>query len=378
MNYIELFSMIRNYNYYRQFNKSKKLYEDYNYLIPKDNVYLKNKFLNEYEIACKKTLLESKPRNLQIVLFDNCNSNCIMCTQKNKKYNYYLPEEYIYELFFLLPYLDTIMWQGGEVFLWDDFISLIKSISSYKQITQSIITNFQTVTEDQIKYLASINNLKLIISIDGSKKEIYEKIRLGSSFDKLVKNIKILNKYRTKYKSNMTTHINFVVMKENYNDIVDILSFAKDNKFKSVAYVKCVETESYSNKIDSKDYSDINNLLNFATIKAVKNDIQINVEYPSLIFNKMQNLSIKNKTLICKIPWYKLLLAEDFSFAPECSCFKRFDYYDKNISIEQMWNSELMQDYRKHILGIKNNIRICNSKCLYYASQYLEGMSINN
>ena len=46
MNYIELFSTIRNCNYYRQFDKSKKLYEKYNCLIPKENAYLQNKFLN--------------------------------------------------------------------------------------------------------------------------------------------------------------------------------------------------------------------------------------------------------------------------------------------------------------------------------------------
>ncbi|MBO7624632.1 MAG: hypothetical protein J6S82_04910, partial [Bacteroidales bacterium] len=59
---------------------------------------------------------------------------------KNKKYNYYLPEEYIDELFFLLPYLDTIMWQGGEVFLWDKFLYLIKHVSNYKQIKQIILS----------------------------------------------------------------------------------------------------------------------------------------------------------------------------------------------------------------------------------------------
>ena len=172
--------------------------------------------------------------------------------------------------------------------------------------------------------------------------------------------------------------INFVVMKENYKDIVDILSFAKKNKFESVSYIRCAETESYSNKISPAEYSDINRLLSFATIKAFKDNIKINIEFPSVIFNKMQKTRIKDNTLICKIPWYKLLLAEDFNFAPECSCFKRFDYYGKNISIEEMWNSELMQNYRKHILGIKKDLKICNSKCFYYASQYLEGMSINN
>ena len=38
------------------------------------------------------------------------------------------------------------------------------------------------------------------------------------------------------------------------------------------------------------------------------------------------------------------MLAEDFSFAPECSCFKRFDYYDLFPPIEDM-DSMFDMDY---------------------------------
>ena len=371
MNYMEVFSMIRNYNYHKQFDKSKLLYEKYYYLIPKYDVYLQNKFLNEYEIACKKFVLKSKPRTLQIVLFDKCVFNCIMCTQKDKKYNYLLPERYMEETFHLLPYVDSVIWQGGEVFLWDNFIPVLNLTSRYKRITQSIITNFQTITKNQIKSLSQINNLKLIISIDGSTKKLYEDIRCGSSFDRLIDNINLLNKYRLKYKTDISLHINFVVMHENYNDILNIISFAKKYMFESVSYIKCRETKNYNNRITDYDKICIDRLLNFATIKSVKDNIQVNVEYlSSILKNKNKIKNIKTDTLVCKLPFYKLLLAEDFGFAPECSCFKRFDYNNKNISMKQMWNSNLMQKYRKHVLETEDNSSICNSNCLYYASQH--------
>jgi len=378
MNYLELMLTMQDFNLHKQFDKAKLVYEKYSSLIPKYDIYLQNKFLNEYEIACKKFILESKPRNLQIVLFDKCSSNCIMCVQKNKKYNnYYLPERYIEELGTLLPYIDTITWQGGEVFLWDKFVYMIDTISKYKQITQSVVTNFQTITEEQIKYLAQITNLKLIISIDGSEKEIYEKIRVGSSFNKLIENIKILNKYISKYRTNISKHINFVVLKGNIKNIVDMISVADKYGFESISYKKCCDTKSYVDNITNVENLNVNKLLNFATIQAVKKNIKISILYPSLIVNNIRNKNIKLDTLACKLPWYKLVLVEDFSFAPECVCFKRFDYYSKNISMQQMWNSKLMQDYRKNIFGIRNNLKICNSSCLYYAAHYIEGIGTN-
>ena len=379
-NYMETIINMQMYNHFGQYSMSKKIYEKYHSLIPKDNLYLHNKCLNEYEIATKKFILDSKPRNLQVVLFDKCQSNCIMCTQKNKKYNYTLSNNHFNEIVLLFPYLDTIMWQGGEVFLWRNFVDIIKNTSKYKQITQSIITNFQSIDENTIEELSKINNLKLIISIDGASKNTYEKIRRGSNFKKLIRNINSLNKYIDKNKSLISLHINFVILKENYNEILDIIDFAKKYNFHTVSFIECTSTFDYSNIFNADIKIQIENMLKFAMIKAFKNKIGINIQYPSKIFNLKKAENKKKGYMICKIPWYKLLLGEDYTFAPECTCFKRENYYKNkdSLTIFDMWNSDIMQNYRKHIIGLKENKKICNSKCILYAPYYFENMAISN
>lgn len=371
-NYMEAMLSMQMYNHFGQYDMSKNIYEKYHSIIPKDSLYLQNKSLNEYEIATKKIILDSKPRSLQVVLFDKCQFNCIMCNQKDKKYDYYLPEKYIEEIPNLLPYLDSITWQGGEVFLWGKFMDIIKNIVNYKQIFQNIITNFQNIDEETIKELSQISNLKLIISIDSADENTYEKIRRGSSFKKLIKNINLLNKYKQKYNSDIQMHINFVILKENYNEILDIIDFAKKYNFNSLTFNECISTQNYNNIFNKEIKLKIEKMLDFAVIKAAKNKIGINIHYSSKVSNLMKTENKKNGYMICKIPWYKLLLGEDYTFAPECTCFKRENYYTNKdtLTIFNMWNSELMQNYRKHIIGLKENKKICNSKCRLYTNSF--------
>lgn len=363
------------FNYYGLHNKAEQIYKKYSSLIPVNDLYLKNKFLSEYEFASGKFILQSKPRNLYIELFDMCRMNCIMCNQKRK--NYFLPEKYINEIFDLLPYLDTILWQGGEVFLWKNFLFLLKLISNYKRITQSVITNFQDVGEKEIKSLVKIANVKLILSIDGVTKNTYENIRKGSNFAKLVKNINLLNKYKQMYRSDTELHINFVILKENYHEIPDVIDFAAKYKFISVSFNECLNPLHYENGIDLKLKNEIDSILKLAAVKALKNNIKIVMQYPNRTLMKLKKRNISDKRMICKNPWYKLFIGTNYNFAPDCTCLKR-KKYDDNSSILSMWNSEFMQDYRKHILDIKNNPLICNKKCLFYASDYLDGISVND
>lgn len=369
MNYIETIACMQMYNYYGEHSKAKRIYEKYSNIIPADDIYLKNRALNEYEIATKKVFLNSNPKNLQIVIFDMCNSNCIMCTQKKGKY--FLSEMYIKEMTDYLPYLDTLLWQGGEVFLWNRFIDIVSLIGNYKRITQSIITNCQSLNVEIVKILSSTNNIRLIISIDSINQQIFEKIRKGSSFNKLVSNITLLNKYKKIYKSNISLNINCVILKENFTEIPDIIDFAKKYNFDSVTFNECINTLKYNTEFGRSTEINIDNYLKIAMVKAAKNNIRLTIQ-------RSQNKLLKNtneKFMVCKLPWYKLFLGEYNSFAPECTCLKKQTYcVEEKLSIKDMWNSELMQKYRRHILGIEKNEEICNSKCRLYGHYYLETM----
>jgi len=81
-----------------------------------------NKILNEKEIQQEKTILESFARHLIVTLSSRCNLSCIMCEVRRTRMGY--SPKVIQETFELLPYSESVIWQGGEPFLLEYFAGL--------------------------------------------------------------------------------------------------------------------------------------------------------------------------------------------------------------------------------------------------------------
>lgn len=77
-------------------------------------------------------------------------------------------------------------------------------------------------------------NIELTVSVDGLDKEVYEKIRYGSKFDILIKNLEKLNEIRNRKKSKLVLKMHTVVMRSNYKQITDFIEFAKRYNFDAV------------------------------------------------------------------------------------------------------------------------------------------------
>ncbi|MBR3627610.1 MAG: radical SAM protein [Elusimicrobia bacterium] len=222
------------YNYMGLYDCTIELYEKNREKITK-NKFFKNKFLNEYEIASKKTILSSKPRNLMVVLSNKCNIRCIMCMTSRSKWE--LPKDRLNEIIELFPYLERVMWQGGEILLLPYFKDMLKQTTKYKNLRQSMISNFQLANEEIINLIVT-NNVELTISIDGVCKETYESIRVGGSFEKLTNNLQMLLDKRNKIENKMILNMNVVVMRENYYKLSDFVDFAYKYKFDFICFMQ--------------------------------------------------------------------------------------------------------------------------------------------
>lgn len=221
------------YNYIGLYDDMIKLYQD-NVDKISNNKFFKNKFLNEYEIASKRILLQSKPRNLMVVLSNRCNISCIMCLTSKSKWE--LPKERLEEIISLFPYLERVMWQGGEVLFLPYFRDILKKALNYPNMRQSLITNFQLADEELINLIIR-NNIEMTISIDGVTKNIYEKIRHGGNFEKLEKNLVLFNEIRKKIKNKMILNMNVVVMRENYDALSKFVDFAFKYGFNFICFM---------------------------------------------------------------------------------------------------------------------------------------------
>ncbi len=374
-----------------------KLFE----IIPINEIKIRNSLLNEKEIAEGKLVLASKPRKLQLILTNKCNLRCIMCDFHNYDWNF--NNKQIKELKELIPYLDFLIWQGGEVFLSKYFIDIFE-LALKNDVKQTIITNGLLLNKNILKKIVQ-DNVSLAISIDDIEKKGYEKIRVGGKFENLISNLEIINSLREKNKKlNFNMQMSVVVMKSNYSKLGEFVDFAKKYGFSSLELNPIeLSNSNYEEQIffPKSDYNKIeyiNKLLPNVYRKAAKNGIQINSAIPTLESEISKNKNFSKKSVIdnekhiqnykgqrnkyidlkmdsicktnkfngkhksfCFVPWYSLMIELNGYVMPSCICPSFCRDTIANMSINDVWNSKTMSFYRQ-IVQTNSYETIC-SKC---------------
>lgn len=366
-----ILSEMQTFNNNSEYHKAVEIYNKYQKSFS-DNVFLSNAILNEYELATHKTVLESKPRNVMIVLTNTCDLKCIMCYQERKDIKN-ISKKLVDIILDNLQYIERLIWQGGEVLTLPYFKYILSKTLKFPKIHYVVISNFQNISDETIE-LISQNNMALTISVDGAFKETYEKIRIGANFDRLEKNIEKLNECVVKYNGNINLRVNFVVMKMNYKEIPDIVDFAYKHKISIVGLLRCI-TEDERLKITKEDEKEVAYYIQKAQEKADKYGIAITNTFAEFNDNECQdamNKKIKpvqeeNKGLFCHLPWYEMLIQEDDTVKPHCACgYTAYNSIDGYNNIDDIWNNEVMQNYRKHMIMKKYGS--CIQKCKLMSS----------
>jgi radical SAM protein with 4Fe4S-binding SPASM domain len=103
---------------------------------------------------------------------------------------------------------------GGEPLVHKDFPTLAKELYE-NEISVSIVTN-ATLLNEEIANILKRYDIYTYVSLDGNKR-IHEMLRGEGTFDKVIKGIKILEKYGVEYSTIMA------VSKINYNYVKDYL-----------------------------------------------------------------------------------------------------------------------------------------------------------
>ncbi|GAB1401546.1 hypothetical protein MASR1M68_04570 [Elusimicrobiota bacterium] len=199
-----------------------------------DDIKKKNIILNEYEIAKGLTVLKSKPRFLQVVLTTDCNLDCIMCGLSHSNHN--LSKKFKESILEYLPFVENVIWQGGEPLLFKDFIELF-DVSAKNNVFQTITTNGLLINDDILQIIENTkSNINLDISIDAVDKITYEKIRRKGNFDVLTDKIKLIGQKKLSRKPNFRFGMQAVIMKSNYKQIDSMIDFALQNGFNKIMF----------------------------------------------------------------------------------------------------------------------------------------------
>ncbi|MHB9154395.1 MAG: tetratricopeptide repeat protein, partial [Endomicrobiales bacterium] len=144
--------------------------------------FSQDSMLNEIEILRRKTVLASKVKRLWVSVTSRCNIKCKTCGLWHNKWD--LPYEAAQEVMGLYPYLERVVWLGGEVFMYPHFEEMFDRATQFPNLKHQVITNGFILTERWIDKIISAPNTEFTFSIDGTTREVYESIRQGSNFEK--------------------------------------------------------------------------------------------------------------------------------------------------------------------------------------------------
>lgn len=347
-----------------------------------NNAFFLNKQLNESEIKERKIVLESKPISLMCILTRRCNLECIMCGRvrvRDKPDT--LTFELIEKVLVLVPYLELLKWQGGEVFLLDYFKEIFLKISNYPHITQEVTTNGLLIDKEWAKIFSrSRSRTSLLYSVDSVTKTNYEAIRRNAKFEDLLRSLDLVNEIRNLYGGRVKIELHAVVMRRNYKEVELFPDFC--NKYNieilnlNVLWPTVVPEEDIFSGPDKEAMECLNKIIPQIEDKCKQYNIRLNCAFKHCVEDyyrsggehKIYPSSLNTNIYIkrdCIFPWNNLHIEPDGYVYPECKCKVSIGYLPKD-SFEKIWNSEIMQSYRNFIKTGQTE-KICSKQCKFYA-----------
>lgn len=120
-----------------------------------------------------------------------------------------------------------INYTGGEPFLREDILDIIKHTMSFKMFEFAILSNGYLIDDEKIARLKTYDPKFIQISLEGNKK-VNNKIRGPQSYDKIIKACKHYKQF------NIPVIISFTANKENYKYFSQIVDIARKYGVKKV------------------------------------------------------------------------------------------------------------------------------------------------
>jgi radical SAM protein with 4Fe4S-binding SPASM domain len=294
-------------------------------------------------IITKKVIVFGYPYAVSIETSAICNLKCPECPTGNKSLKrkqglmtYSDFEEIIYQIKKYAIYVNLSL--QGEPFLNKELLKMIQ-LADKNNIISSLSTNGHFLNYDTALEIIDSGLKRLIVSLDGTDQETYEKYRKGGSFDSVIDGIKILSSTKAKKQVKYPEIVlQFIVFNHNEHQL---------NKIKELGKNLGV------NKVELKSAQ-------------INNPEEINL-IPNI--NKFSRYTVKNNKLELKSHqknrcfriWETMVITWDGTIIP-CCFDKDTNYSLGNMKINKIfdvWKSLAFNNFRKNILVNRKKIAIC-------------------
>lgn len=317
---------------------------------------LKPKFFVN-KVGLRKSLKKSSilvpytPMEIDLEPTVRCNLKCTMCqtvTWSRKSPDLSIND--FDKIISKMPYLERIKLQGmGEPMLNKYFFEMVELAHS-RNIKVYAVTNGSLLSEKTCHNILSSGMSLIYISLDGATKETHENIRIGSSFDQVVKGVKRLVSLRGSRKS-PSIEIWSVGQKSNIDELPDLINLCIDLNVDKVTFVSNLGDWGKKEWEDTLDSHKLNeNNIKSIIRKAVDMASAQGLSFEVYGENKYQRKEGKR----CLWPWWSCYITADGFVTPCCVASDPDLINFGNIlktPFKEIWNSKEYQELRQSIKG---------------------------
>jgi radical SAM protein with 4Fe4S-binding SPASM domain len=292
-----------------------------------------------------------KPFGIKFEVSSLCNLRCIMCplTKGLKRKQGILKFSNFKQVYDEISPSYLNLTGIGEPLLNPDLFKIIKYARDKGTIVK-LDTNATLLDKKNIKKLLLSKPSIISVSIDGSDKRTYEKIRRGAKFDSVINNLKDLVEQRNNMKSRTKIHVNFVLLKENIKNIVKFIKYIDSLGVDSIngdialplGGNKNIKEREIDKKIIKKTKQEL---------RKINTNASLNIEHVNDFLNYGWKNPKKYRRKICFYPWYYPSITWDGFLIPCCYVCDNEVVFGNVLKdgFMNVWNGKKIREFRKSL-----------------------------
>lgn len=331
--------------------------------------------LNTLITTTKLQALATYPFKVEVEHTTCCNKKCIMC-----EHSYWSErqERLSFEKYkSILDQFPRARWANvtgeGTGFLNPDFLKIIEYLRS-RDISVNFVDEFDFLDEQKARKLVELGVNCIWISMDGARKETYEKIKVGCNFEKALSNIKALLRIKKELGSPFPVLcFRFIVNNINYQEMPQmvelihslgdlgegaVLEFTGLLTFPQIKYLELPEIPEKIIEEAQKRAKELNVNISFSHLQKEK--------LPSI-----NNCAAWTEPYIMMggwvLPCCAVLMSNRRDF------LRKYAFGNTNEkSFKEIWNSPRYRKFRKMIISPKEKVPILCAGCRAYETKERE------
>lgn len=294
------------------------------------------------------------PIMLDIEPVSRCNFRCIMCTVRkfeNGKRANDLSLAVFKQFIESQPQLIEVKLQGiGEPLLHKDFFDMVRFVRERDIWLRTTVNGSLLHVRDNYRRLIDSGVGEVQISFDGATKEVFERIRINSDFEQIVRNVTKLNEYANT-KDRRYTRMWVLVQDFNHHQIFEFLELAKQMGFTRLTYSMNLGDWGRPDIYEDNRSRQAQHLTPDERQQLAETALRYGIEVS--IWGSTDKYTTESPQKLCAMPFDRAFISSDLRVVP-CGGIGNPEVADFGDAkdFQQVWNGPIYRAFRQaHLYG---------------------------